>query len=254
MAIPVASLRTRESGATLVETAILLPIWFGALFFVMWMAYMSAARQSLVAATQRAVELAITRANVDEWGKLVATGNSPSDKQIIEDVRNFSVVRLSSLMLRSPPKRSTTLTLSNYNPTDTGTGWCNKNATDAEGQTYPGCTALNQANPVYIYALIYMNEAMRLSMGSSVYYPCNPAGDAPNDGPGCLSCTIAAPVPKGQRVSSLLMTCAYQPETFLMRPMISMLRALRGWGSGTTLPLLIFTSAGFHQADIGSSS
>ncbi|MCB0358496.1 MAG: hypothetical protein KDD44_02640 [Bdellovibrionales bacterium] len=56
-----------------------------------------------------------------------------------------------------------------------------------------GCPTVNLIDlpDSYIYALIYASQTMLASVGGAeVKFPCDPTGTGPNDGEGCLQCTL----------------------------------------------------------------
>ena len=175
----------RESGVALIETIIVLPLFLILVFFFIWLGSALNAKAALTSAVGQAVRLAITRGNeftiptplfavVDEW---------QNSTEVI------------------PPSALTEVLCHGIEP--------DKCITIYQQCTYgrlfgianvPG--GIRQVPREYLYAMIYLNEAMRQSLGGMVKFPCKPdtssvglcpadiydaIADAPS-GEGCMLC------------------------------------------------------------------
>ena len=109
--------------------------------------------------------------------------------------------------------------------------------------------SVDDVSPVYVAALAYAYERMRIGIGGMVKYPCDPATT-----PGCVRCDLLdfddvsstwKPL-KGSAAAalpdSMKLRCSYQPDITLLRPLINLIRVLGGYGPSE--PVILFTAEG----------
>jgi hypothetical protein len=169
----------RSRGAILVELALGLPLFLGTILFIVWLAISVNAHASLDLAVKNAVRAGLTRG-------------------ILRDQDQIGFIESANPGNRGDPSFNKMM---NYNS--------GKSDSDAIAY-YNEHTFLNQylsvyntnnrsietAYPEYIYTLIYLNEALKGSLGGNVKFPCNPGPDATNN-PGtaeCVECQFLDPV------------------------------------------------------------
>ena len=89
----------------------------------------------------------------------------------------------------------------------------------------------------YLYAMVYMNQALKKGVGLTIKFPCDPEGDGTDDGPGCVSCQYLNPDTLDTTLwlggaalpdDRIHLKCKYQPNVFLVRPMAAMLGMILG--------------------------
>lgn len=231
----------RAAGATLLEIALALPFTLLGLFFLIWVGLTIHAKTSLDAAVTRALRLASTRgvdellgveviSDVQRWNDGVATTRLP---QLLSRNVNWSEAQdyYKKLLLN---------VFAVY---------------DDEGQPKE-IEGLYNMPPEYIYALVYINEAMRQSIGEQIRYPCDPSNL--EEGQGCMACSFLNPstdqehgmqpgfdaahifraagtsVPPPRR--RIGVECRFQPSHILLSPIVALLRIIAGQAS---MPLIV---------------
>lgn len=170
-----------EKGVTVLEIAISIPLFLAIIFFVIWIAVTTHARNSLHASVANAVRMAYTRGDAQRVGK--NPGNLLSKVQG-SMTGGFSTPHHDIVpMLRKGVE----------GPVFSPEGWYRKSWTDAFGTVvdYYGFLVLP---PKYIMAVMYAHEGLGQRTGGKLKYPCDPRGDGPNDGPGCLQCANINPM------------------------------------------------------------
>jgi hypothetical protein len=167
----------------MLEVAILLPLLLAFIGFVFWMATTLNAQASLSSAMVNALRLAATRGTLirpTEPGGTTSEGTiAPGD--LWES--------------GTPPP----LFYSNLDAADPGpiteadaAGYLNQMVSAA----YQGEDMLNTAPREYQYAAIYLNQALKLSLGGTMIFPCAPPPTPVSDlQPGCVSCRFIDPFP-----------------------------------------------------------
>lgn len=227
------NLRRGERGATMVEAALTLPfLLFGTLFFV-WIAVSKNEEATFDAALGSAMRLAATRGDpfllapfgtssslpaVDNWKS--GGGGGPFNPSI-EDLMTHDVDWGSI-----------------------GESYYDSYSLGAFASIVPN---LKDLPLQYLYTLVYINESMRLGVGNSLRYPCDPTQFS---GAGCLDCKFLAPDASALSyadycsahpgcqcavggfcpipIDAIAIECRYRPANFLLGPLIGMIRILAG--------------------------
>ena len=213
---------SRERGVSLVEVAIALPLFLAGIFLVIWIGYMLNVTSSFVTSATRAVRLSVTRGNplnfednhiITKVGEWLESGNPfPSDARVQEllshnlETWNDAQYYYECASCAPSPDKQTTYAMQEH---------------------------LVDLDPEYTYMLIYMYEGMRMSVGDSIRYPCNPEN---SDGSGCLRCVFLNPEtaetePGGSATISqnaFGFECHFQPDHGMMQPVINMLNLITG--------------------------
>ncbi len=207
-----------SSGATLVEIAIALPLFMFGILVMLWLGIALNAKASLTFALGNSLRLATTRADANLTGADLI--------QALHDWHADSSMSPSTVQkyLASPDRYDDFYA---YYGTESLRYFRN----GASNIT------LHDVPLEYVYALVYMNEAMRQSTGSALRYPCDPAGAGSEDGSDCLLCVFLNPdinqayttldvssVPLNPK--QIALECSYQPNQFLLSPLMGMLRAM----------------------------
>lgn len=213
----------RSSGAILAEVAVTMPLFLALIFFLIWIAVTANARQSLTSAVENAVRLGGTRGKaevfqavegdryvgaipgIDAWH--AGQGASARVKELL-----LSSDREDMALYNSPVKK-----------------------------IYGGGSAFEDLPAHYSYAVVYANEAMRLSVGEELRYPCIPdETDDLTEGQGCLFCYPVNPItldssPYSGAEDAQLLTyrtvairCDYSPSSMIMGMIQRLLAVLSG--------------------------
>jgi len=218
---------SNSKGGILIESAILFPIFLMGIFFCCWLGVTWNAKSSLTDAVSRAVRLAITRgdpsqagvppiADVDDW---VNNKGSPD------------MARVTALLSRGVDFNDAQIY---YNNRSLGAVFAGMSLNKVSGS--PGM-------PLgYSYALIYLYEYLKQSIGPSIRYPCDPYGNgAHDDGAGCISCVFMNPDCKTVSGTNefdayhgnvpdnrIGMECTFQPANFILTPLVRLFKYLSG--------------------------
>ncbi len=225
-----------EKGATLVETALTLPVLLFGIFLVLWIATSRNEQASFDAALGSAMRLASTRGDPFLFSKSgLSTSVSGIDTWI---TTGNATAAVQNLLSRNIPW---TESLDNLDQRGLG----------AFASIAPDFKSLPSQ---YIYAFVYIFESMQLGVGNSIRYSCNP-DDPGNDG--CLECRLLSPdgaldpsqnpIPYLDYCTSvggcpncpdaahcalptdvIALQCKYRPKLFLLSPILGMLRILTG--------------------------
>jgi len=224
----------RQTGGVMLETALVLPLFLIGVLTFIWLTYSINLRSSLTSSISRALRLAVTRGNEEIVGS-----------RLIEDIDDW-------LDGQNPTPRLEAMLASH------DIGWQNAEVHYNNNTTWPVFhRSLRQMPPVYTYVLVYLNEGMRQSVGSSLRFPCDPhAGQA---GTGCMSCTFLNPdnMKKDQPyqglsgsneppLQSLGLECEVQPHNFILSPIFSLLRYVLG---AATAPDFTIQQRSFIRAE-----
>ncbi|MCB0311275.1 MAG: pilus assembly protein [Bdellovibrionales bacterium] len=157
-----------QNGAVLVETAIGLAIALIIVMFLLWVGLVFHFKRSLNTAVHKGIRLAITRSDPAlVGGHLIAPLEAFIQHGVVSE-------RFKVLMSNNVEWSDARWTLNNI---------VTQSFRSAELEDLP---------PVYLYALVYINEGMKLSVGSNIRYPCDPSQDNP-DGLGCMLCRFVNP-------------------------------------------------------------
>ncbi len=189
-----------EMGAVLLETAVLFPLFlFGVLLF-MWIGTIFNAKSALTNAVSRSVRLAMTRS--DE--KLVGG-------HLINDLEDFIIHGSQSDRFKSLLSREV--------------DWSTAEGNYATFNSVAGLSDV-PAPAEYVYSLVYLYEYLGQSLSGKIRYPCDPTlptSDEPPAGAGCINCIFA-----GDGKTDFGLSCRYQPDVFLLTPMVRLLQYLAG--------------------------
>lgn len=168
-----------SEGGVAVESALVLPIFILGVFFFLWIGVTLNDKAALSSAVTRAVRLAATR------GSLAGARNQ--DIHQIADIEDWISSGGATL--------STRLQELLVHGVDTQDAF-DKFYSASNQTTDVFQRPLYQLPASYTYALVYFNEAIKQSIGSSVRFPCDPNdtdGTDPQHGYGCVECKFLNP-------------------------------------------------------------
>ncbi len=232
-----------EHGATMVETALFLPIFLFCVFFALFLGFAYNAKSSLQYSVG-SVRLAFTRGDSTRVGRddIISTVN---------DWRQGRANRLIELLTH------------NLAPADTNLNWYDHQAVQVFGNNdaFGANLDFKSLDDRYIYAQIYTLQTMLQSVGD-VKFPCDPTQA---DGSGCMRCwnlnpmsdntDLAAPPPLGPPPGSpdynqlyVGIRCQYSIGGSLMKPLHALANLMSGSMNGYQ-PLVI-TQQRFFEAGI----
>ena len=231
---------TFQNANVILEVVIILPLFLLGLFLVIWIAYISNARASLGSAVENAARLAGTRGKPGLYqGEAISS---------YDFLRSGAIKALDEYHLsRSIPSDQKRRELLTYK---------------VEGHHFAefydgyvktvfepiGIEKLSDLPAHYSYALAYAARAMRMSVGESIRYPCDPydTNDS-KQGEYCLLCRPVNPVTKDDTpfdpadypnedetiiFRRLALRCDYKPGGFVVKPIMAMFNLLRREGDG----------------------
>lgn len=189
-----------EQGAYLVELVLVLPFLLALMFMFIWLAIYIQSQISFTSAVNNGVRLAVTRGNAQLMGFSTGQGIIPSLES--SDIWSNESEPLFCHRIETLPCKEF------YN------SWSARN--------FNGLS-FTQLSKDAVYAVAYVNEAVRLSVGDSVRFPCNPNGtpatdgQEEDDGQGCLSCEVVTS--SGAALSTatkkrLTISCNFQPIVY----------------------------------------
>lgn len=207
----------QDAGISLLETALFLPLLLLIIFITIWLGVILNARASLSAGMSDALRSAATRGDDRLMGQ-----------DLLEVVKKFreapnsseALARLAPY-LSAPPARDPLEYLNRCFAIE----------------VFPD-TEISKLPPQYIYVLIYLSEALKLSLGPAARFPCwaGPETGAPSActeaprGPGCVSCRLMNPdtldfqraggPPPPDRIA---LECRYEPSSFITDPVVRLL-------------------------------
>ncbi|RMG43749.1 MAG: pilus assembly protein [Candidatus Dadabacteria bacterium] len=220
-----------EDGGVLIEAAFALPILLFGMFAFMWVGFMFNAKTALTSSLSKALRLGVTR------GKPTITA-----QPLIRDIEDLVNTGTISDRLRTK--------LLTYNVDWSSQADEGFNKLTEVFQDINGKNELDKLPREYLYALVYMYQGMKIAIGSSLKYPCNP--DNP-DGQGCLECKFLNPapsslIPNGDLAPNSFvgipsgnyigMQCRFRPSTFILEPAIRLLNLISG---NAIVPKIILT-------------
>lgn len=228
-----------ERAATMIETAILLPLILFLIFLVIWIGISFHEKAALRSALGTGIRLAATRGD-----RLLMHSTSGVIPRIQEWVNNACPGVISPPFELDPVLEynipgGSTWGGDYYNDGHPGKGALRVFSAYFGGH---GQVSLHCMPPSYIFALIYIHESIRQSVGSSVKYPCDPFTDPEPEG--CVGCFFLNPdnfdqsdyevggvlaPPPTDRVA---IQCDYRPSNFLLGPMTGLLRMMVGGSAG----------------------
>jgi len=207
----------QDAGISLLETALFLPLLLLIIFIMVWLGVILNARASLSAGMSDVLRSAATRGDSRLMGQ-----------DLLRVVKEFraapnSAEALAGLTpyISAPPARDPVEYFNKCFATEVFRG-----------------TRLADLPPQYLYALIYLSEALKLSLGPAARFPCwaGPKTGAPVGcteeprGPGCVSCRLMNPdtldfqqadgPPPPDRIA---LECRYEPSSFITDPVVRLL-------------------------------
>lgn len=207
-----------QRGATLVETALMLPIVIVGILLIIWLAVFFSSSASFETALQNAGRLA-TRAERKNVGV-----------EMIKPVHDWNAsggdltADLEPLMTVGVDRMSASDFLNSY----------------GVGVFGAGGFRFADLPPEYSYTMIYLKEALTQAIGETVFFPCDPdssEGSAPRTGPGCVACKLLNPVTYDETPwdtgadpprQAFTLDCKYQPHNFLLSPVFRIISVLSG--------------------------
>ena len=207
-----------EKAGVLLETVAALPLFLAGIFIFIWLAFYFHAKTSLSNSLGKALRISVTR------------GNSPSSLGAIQDIDDWVNY------VNETPRLRRLLASSGENWSDVEDIYDNYTI-----ETFhPTTLSLRDMPPHYVYALVYLNEGLKQTIGPSVRYACDPT--AP-DGDNCLRCKFLNP-DRAEReagiqsivdppLGSIGMECQYKPALFILSPALKMLSLMTGDNSYT---------------------
>ncbi len=226
------------SGATVIETVIFLPILLILVFFCYWLGVMSNTKAAFSVAVKEALYLAVTRSDPLTLNLTAATtlpsGSIPSVTTWINGSGSPQIDSLlywngSSYNLSSDPNYNVYYSRTNSN------GVLRSIAPQQDLYDLPAS---------YTYALIYIYQTMRQSVGDSIRYPCDPTPANPNDGAGCLLCFFDDPINPGSGnlfdpnvdpslnpnygPGNIAISCSFTPDTLIGNVLRALFRLVTG--------------------------
>jgi len=225
--------RRQTAGATMLETALILPLVLVIAFGLMYLSSAFNAKLSLKWAVGQAVRLAITRGDIRRVGMRII----PS----LSDFTGLYAPRIHSFTFSEATDQAKTL-LSYQVPYNDAIQFYDTRLFEPFQRDAHFDGNLNNSYPTFLYAIAYANETMRQSLGMSVKYPCDPDGSGPNDGPGCFMCqflnpdtmdltgyvSVADVVGRAQIIGppiyKIALRCSYRPMSPFLQPISGLLR------------------------------
>ncbi|MBN8550902.1 MAG: pilus assembly protein [Deltaproteobacteria bacterium] len=222
-----------QRAATLIETAIILPLFLFFILFVIWLGISFHEKATLSTSLGGGLRAAATRSDFflmnSSTGILPAvqawSGGSPDPA-------------LKPVLAHNAP-----------GPSDWGEEFYD--SVDGTSKVFGGLPLGSLPKP-YIFALIYVHESLRQSLGGSVRYPCDPYSST--DPAGCVGCRFLNPEdgsldPYVDGSGNLLppptdrlgLQCDYRPANFIIGPLTRILGQITGNPTGGS-SLLVFSA------------
>lgn len=230
-------IRQNVAGATMIEFLMFFPVFLLGLFIMIWLGVAMNARGALSSAVDNGVRLAATRSNGQLYGKVqVSSDPAISSRRVgsIPQIDNW-IASDGGTLDRSGLIVSDGNQLSKYD---------DKLPTIFHDPSVAEYDTLSKLPAAYTYAIVYIVQAMRMSTGESLRYPCDPheAG-----GDNCLLCRPVNPVtftdtdPFSPRTGTsdvsiltrrFAIRCDFKPAPYLLKPILKLLGLMTGSESG----------------------
>lgn len=211
----------------MIEAAILLPLILVVIFIAIGLSVLANGRSALTTGMTSALRLATTRGDRALMGNVALLG--PVETYFVSAGNDLSPLQ-------------TYVTSGDIDPLDTR-AFLNR----CFGEIY-GTNRLKDLPRQYQYLLVYLNQALRESIGPSLRFPCVPPGGAPPSNytarcptnaqnSGCVACYLLNPdtlsftpatTPQPTRIA---LRCEYSPSSIFLKPIWSALSLFSG-GSG----------------------
>lgn len=240
--------RSCQVGGVATEAALVLPLFLFCIFAILWIGTALHANNALTTSIFKALRLSVTRGDAAKVGSYPIS--ALNKWAALEDMSGAEITHLHEL-LKSPD--IDWLTASEFH----------NSHTIEELHSRYDISSLQDLPPRFLYALAYMYQGMRESIGPSLRYPCDPS--APGN-EGCLSCSFfladpelgfplrrVAGEPGGMRsgddipLDGVGLNCEYKPALFLVTPAMNALGALLGRSEA---PLVHLRSRLFFSAPL----
>lgn len=237
-------LHRNEKGNTFLEVVILLPLFLGAIFFIIYLAFIINAKKSIVSAVENGVRLAGTRGKSALYsGDVISTPVRPVATGAIKAIDMWHLLDAGlgareQLLVNTGLEADPAVNLATYS----------QYVSEIFGAEMDRHT-LQDLPPYYSYAIAYTVQAMRMTFGDGIRYPCDPAD--PENGDNCLLCRPVNPVTFDDTpyVSSgldrdtilyrrMAIRCDYKPSGFIVKPLLAMLSVLTKDRSGGNAGIL----------------
>lgn len=224
---------TRQTGAYFVEIVLLIPLFLLGVYFFIFFGYYLHLRSSFNEAVSKAARLAIPRSN-----------SQILDSQISEAFENY--LRDGAIGLNDQT-RALLATADLQNPSV-------PDYYDEHWLQPVFDRRLAEMPEVYLHTVVYLNEAIRQSVGQAVRFPCEPNQE---DGAGCFSCLFLNPDSVGNNsideldtvdtpyTNRLYIRCRYRPTGILVDPVVALLRI---FNSESAINTITFEAESFVEA------
>lgn len=224
-------------GATLIETAILLPFLLFLIFFIVWKGVSINEQTALETGLGNALRLGATRGDAS----LVRS-------EILPGIHSWVATPPGSPPSLAPPPKIGELLVW----PDGNLNWGPASLL-LDGKTievFTGVSTFQSLPAQYVYVLVYVYQSLRQSIGNSIRYPCDPDSTTQGNGPGCVLCQFMNPIDMGTASGSytdfppptnvIAVRCRYRPALFLFGPLYRLMHIMSG--SSGPLPAHILTA------------
>ena len=243
--------RKSQQGAIYIEYIFTIPLVLFGVFFFIWIGFIFNAKSAFTTSIYRSLKLGATRAQaldqggvhlIPEVGDWLASpsGTSPVGFGRLGQLLAHGVDWTDAIEYYKADGLNP-----DPNKPDRPVGW----VFDSDLHDMPA---------QYTYALIYAYQAMQISIGDTVRYPCNPDLNS-KEASGCLRCIYVNPDsdPPGDiysqadddaPVGNYGFHCRFQPSHTFLNPIITALSILTG---DIDRPLVVFERKFFFQFSLG---
>lgn len=229
----------REQGASIIEFVVLLPLFLFTLLFLIWFGATIHAKTSLASAVTNGLRLASTRGRGDVIGQYYSDSVDSHFVGIIPnlDAAHASIDARDGSTIPGAPLDARALGLLSHGM-DGNAEETMDDLNTATADVFAGYKLFDIPFPEYSYAIAYASQAMRMSVGSKLRFPCDPHKE---DGEGCLLCRPVNPITMddtpfagdyqivGKRIA---LRCDYRPSSFILTPLLRMLSLISGGAFG----------------------
>lgn len=250
-------------GAYLIETAVVMPLVLALLLSIFWFSTLLNTYIGLRWAVGEGLRLAVTRGDYRRVGtRVIPALNGASYKYTgLDPTQPFMPNWGATGMSDASPDGEKLRRLFIFNlrqwPEDPPPPAAGAYAMNFYGtKSFKVFTAANVdprwMPPPLIYSIAYVGETMKYTSGREVSYPCDPAGTATNDGPGCLKCRFLNPVTLGDEpytgvfpqgmlpFSRMALECEYGLSLTFLGPVYRLLSLVTG--QAYTDPIIVVRS------------
>ena len=226
----------------MIEVVLMLPLFLLGIFFILWIAYVYNSKKALVSSLENGVRLASTRGKAGLFEGMPITAG-------VEEFKSGALREVDYFILNDEAGGLGVIRplLEHNIPTKTFDELYNAQVKKIFSSL--GKSKLSELPAYYTYALVYAHKAMRMTVGDSVKYPCDPRNPDPSDktdGENCLWCRPVNPVTmddtpfdpdrkeNGITLDATLLLrrvairCDYKPGGMIVRPFLKMLGIMQG--------------------------